>query len=115
MTTAGKAASAAAESIRTLNHATFPDGGGFRYPSDAYDVLGALVTLVQRLPQALNQIAYYAQQGVEAGTIASTYGTYDGQTEEAAAAFTEALADASGRLSGVLEALNEAHNVGAGF
>ncbi|CAM5244574.1 hypothetical protein SANTM175S_09779 [Streptomyces antimycoticus] len=46
---------AAAEAIRQLNHATGkPDG--LEYPGDAYSTVANLKTLVQRLPQALEQI-----------------------------------------------------------
>lgn len=43
-------ASAAAESIRQLNHALY---AGFAEPADAYGIVGSLAHLVSMLPQAL--------------------------------------------------------------
>jgi hypothetical protein len=48
----------AAEAVRSLNHTTLStSAAGWEYPSDAYDVVGALDEMAMRLPQALDQVA----------------------------------------------------------
>ncbi|MFE7012141.1 hypothetical protein ACFVAQ_16785 [Streptomyces sp. NPDC057651] len=60
----------AAEAIREFNHLTFPNSPtkpGLTYPGEAYDAIGALKILAQRLPQAMEQI----------GTALDVLGTND--------------------------------------
>lgn len=68
-------ADVAAEAIRDLNHLTLarptPTTPGWEDLSDIYRAVGALSTLVQRLPQALGQVA----NAVEAGTYRSDDGS----------------------------------------
>ena len=59
---------AAAEAIRWLNHATI-DPGGYIYPADVYSAIGELQTLLQRLPQALNQAAVALEAMDDAGHV----------------------------------------------
>jgi hypothetical protein len=47
-------ANVAAEEIRALNHRTL-DPRAFQYPANVADVINTIATLVQRLPQALEQ------------------------------------------------------------
>jgi hypothetical protein len=54
--TPAQQADAAAEAIRSLNHLTKGTGEDWQYPGDAYDAVGNLATMAQRLPQALEQI-----------------------------------------------------------
>jgi hypothetical protein len=49
-------ANAAAEEVRALNHKTLAPSWA-RFPSNLYDVNNALMTLAERLPQALAQVA----------------------------------------------------------
>lgn len=60
-------ATAAAEAIRSLNHATL--GGGYQWPSDVYDTLGELERAARMLPQALNQAALWLERQHDAGRI----------------------------------------------
>lgn len=49
----GAHAVAAAEAVRSLNHATLNDP--LRYPAEAADIVGGLKAMAERLPQALQQ------------------------------------------------------------
>jgi len=60
-------ATAAAEAVRSLNHATL--GGGYRWPSQVYDTLGELERAARMLPQALNQAALWLERQHDAGRI----------------------------------------------
>lgn len=56
-------AEAAAEAVRGLNHATLPNGAdGLQYPSGTYRTLRELVTLANRLPQAVQQLRTVMEQ-----------------------------------------------------
>lgn len=57
--TPAKIADAAAEEIRALNHRTL-DPGAYEQPPEVSGAVSALMTLVQRLPQAVRQ----AQSGL---------------------------------------------------
>jgi hypothetical protein len=61
---AGGWAYLAAEAVRGLNHATLAPGA-YPYPGDIYCVIGELLALAQRLPQAFNQAAS-ALEGMDA-------------------------------------------------
>lgn len=75
----------AAEAIRALNHATLRPGTGldWEYPGDAYDVVGHLVAMAERLPQALGQISALVECLATTGHIRSDKGG-DGAAEVAA-------------------------------
>ncbi len=47
----------AAEAVRQINHLTLFDSGGLDRPRDVYDAVRALAEAVERLPQALGQLA----------------------------------------------------------
>lgn len=64
-------ARAAADAIRSLNHAT---GGGLGQPSDAYDVLGSLSLAASRLGQALSQIARFLDLALADGRLGHDLG-----------------------------------------
>jgi hypothetical protein len=66
--TACEHAEAAAEAIRAINHVTFHDRA-LPYPSDAYRLLGELITLAERLPQALQQTAQRVTRWQDAGEL----------------------------------------------
>lgn len=59
----------AAESIRSLNHATLSKRPGWEYPSDAYDVVGDLGRLVMMLPQALQQAGKFFDDLADNGHV----------------------------------------------
>jgi hypothetical protein len=62
---------AAAEAVRSLNHATLWGGcaQGYAWPADVDAVLAALAVLVQRLPQALSQAAAWLERADAAGLV----------------------------------------------
>lgn len=66
----------AAEAIRSLNHATLASERreGWEYPGDAYSAIGNLATLVQRLPQALDQISQFVTRQELQGHLRSDRG-----------------------------------------
>lgn len=70
---AAQAAGAAAQSVRSLNHVT-RDPGGYQWPSDVYTVLGELLTMAQRLPQALEQAATWLDAADLAGRVGHDHG-----------------------------------------
>jgi hypothetical protein len=88
----------AAESIRSLNHATLSGRPGWEYPSDAYDVVGDLARLVMMLPQAIEQCGKFFDALVEAGHVGvDGYGRERGTTvptmqEQVAAGLVDAAA-----------------------
>jgi hypothetical protein len=70
--TAREAAGAAAEAVRALNHLTIrpPTAGepGWAELADVYAVVGELRVLVERMPQAFDQLArVFGDPGVEYG------------------------------------------------
>jgi hypothetical protein len=67
-------ARAAAESVRSLNHATLgPDGPG--QPADAYQVLGELSLTASRIPQLLGQVGRWLAAALAAGRLGCDDGT----------------------------------------
>jgi hypothetical protein len=112
-------AEAAAEAIRAINHVTFHDRA-LPYPSDAYRLIGELITLAERLPQALQQTAQRINRWQDAGELGIDAGTaYAGDPERAAVdtvAGLLAAAIAAGQLRDVLgqarRAITYAHYTG---
>ena len=101
--TALQAAQAAAEAVRALVHATIPQVNGYAFPSDVDAVLGELMTLVERLPQALDQAEEWLQVEVEAGRVGDDRGRDPFEVVEvASAALTAARVEtgAGGVVSG---------------
>jgi len=81
----GRCAQQAAEAVWALNHATLPGAGGLGGPADVYDVLGALASLVARLPQALGQLQGFLDVECEAGRVAVVEGDFAGDPVAAVA------------------------------
>jgi hypothetical protein len=82
--TACEHAEAAAEAIRAINHVTLHDTA-VPYPADAYRLVGALITLAERLPQALRQTAQRITRWQDAGELGIDPGTdYAGDPDRAA-------------------------------
>jgi hypothetical protein len=85
-------ADVAAEAVRTLNYATAPGKDGLTYPGDAYELLGALWTLSQRLPQLCHQTVDYLRGEQDAGRLGETpNGPHHGDAGAAVGEATEAL------------------------
>jgi hypothetical protein len=86
-------AAEAAEKIRVLNLVTHPSSGwsGLDDPVDVYEVLGALVTLVDRLQQTTNQLGRFLEYRLHGGHLAVTFGAYLEDPPAAVAAATHAL------------------------
>ncbi|MFD8516550.1 hypothetical protein ACFV27_37100 [Streptomyces antimycoticus] len=93
-----------AKQTRALNHRTL-DPAVFGQPGDVSEVVGALRTVVERLPQALQQAAAGLRRHDGAGGI-----RMDDGADPAVAAGTvlAAIEDAQGALWTVQEALVEA-------
>lgn len=62
-------ADSAAEEVRTLIHATLPGKEAFKQPADVYSVAECLTVLVERLPQAIQQIGAAVQKFEEQQAI----------------------------------------------
>lgn len=72
MTDHAQSADAAAESIRSLNHALY---AGFDTPGDACTVVGNLARMVSMLPQALTMTRSAVQKLADADHLRSDRGT----------------------------------------
>jgi len=61
----------AAEAVRALNHATIQvdDARGYRFPADADQTLANLQVLIDRLPQALQQLGAWLERQARAGMV----------------------------------------------
>lgn len=93
-----------AEEARALNHRTL-DPAVYGQPGDVSEVVYALRTVVERLPQALQQAAAGLRRLDGAGGIRMDDGTNPGVAAERV---LSALQDATGALWTVQEALVEA-------
>ena len=99
----------AAEAVRALNHVTIetrPGHGGYRTPSDADATLANLQVLVERLPQALSQMARWLDgQGIDGRLRHDTYPAHQDRATSArqgrltASAATDELGAARGMLT----------------
>jgi len=101
-------ASTAADAIRALNHATLTTTGrdGWEYPSDAYDVIGALDQMAGGMNQALKQVWMLLSGLAGDGHIRSDQGTPDQDLAAARAALDTARAAADQLVT----ALSRAHS-----
>jgi hypothetical protein len=100
----------AAEAIRMLNHQLL--GSDLQYPSDAYDVIGNLRILADRLPQALGLIGSFLQQQHERGAIRGDSSADPGPYVAAA---VDALRRAREDAEVMTEALDVAHEASSGL
>ena len=67
-------ARAAAEAVRSLNHATL-DGDGLGQPAEACEVLGELSLTASRIPQLLGQVGRWLAAALAAGRLGCDDGT----------------------------------------
>jgi hypothetical protein len=97
-------ASAAAEEVRALNHRTL-DPKAFTQPGDVSDTANSVASIVERLPQALNQMAAGLSVLEEAGRIRMDDGSQVAVRAEEARQYLMAARDG---LDGVLADLRRA-------
>jgi hypothetical protein len=109
---ASEAAQEAAEAIRTLNYATLPHEGypGLEYPSDVYEVIGALKTALERMPQALQQSSLWLGEQYAAGKVGHDSGADAGLDVASTRSLMDTAATMADELSVVL---NRAHSASA--
>ncbi|MFJ9088728.1 hypothetical protein ACIRL3_40600 [Streptomyces sp. NPDC102384] len=103
---AAQLAQDAAESIRSFNHFTQPYKGELTYPSEAYEAVGSLVMLTQRLPQSYDQLSTFLERVGKTGAVTADHGTPDEHLAEA----RSALASAALIAQTLTEHLERAHN-----
>lgn len=61
--------STAADAVRAFNHASHAPAVDWGFPADAYSALGSLSQLVERLPQALQQVTLPVTHTHEHGRV----------------------------------------------
>jgi hypothetical protein len=106
--TACEHAEAAAEAIRAINHVTFHDAA-LPHPADAYWLLGELINLAERLPQAFQQTAQRITRWQEAGELGIDRGTdYAGDPARATVEAVAGLLTASIAAGQLRDALSQA-------
>jgi hypothetical protein len=104
----------ASEAIRALNHATlYADGcPGLEYPSDAYQLVGAMHQLATRLPQLFEQLSAYLQRELQHERIAIDCGPFAadplGAIGTACAELEGDATTAARRLSSALDTAQQA-------
>lgn len=103
-------ADAAAEAVRSLNHATLSRrAAGWEYPGDAYSTVASLSAMAAMLPQALGQIEGFIGALGDADRLRSDKGPEDlpGRLTE----FHDAMGAASRQARALYVALNQAHQL----
>lgn len=89
-------ASAIAEAVRVLNHATLNfTGQALEFPADADTVLCSLSITAQRLPQLLDQLRDWMNGELADGRLRVGYGPHAGDPAAAMADASRRLRDAS--------------------
>lgn len=89
-------ASAVAEAVRVLNHATLNFvGQALEFPADADTVLCSLSIAAQRLPQLLDQLRDWLNGELAAGCLRVGHGPYAGDPATATTEAGRKLRDAS--------------------
>ena len=107
-----EAANLLAGCVRYLNHASMAGSGGLEYPGDAYDLLGALYTATQRLPQLCDQLAVFLVTPPADGRLADSQGR-DPAIQAGMAA--DLLREAADRIPALTAHLQRAQNDIAGL
>ncbi|RFC75505.1 hypothetical protein [Streptomyces sp. AcE210] len=100
----------AAEAIREFNHLSFPRPDQppvLPYPGNAYDAIGAIKTLTQRLPQTFTQIGIALERLDNAGHLSAVHGTPFMHVTETQDLLRDAE-DLAARLAAVLERAHSA-------
>ena len=96
---------ALAESARVLNHATLGDAPGLEYPSDADRLLRDVTTMLDRLPQLLEQVRRWLNDQAVACVVGHDQGD---DVTRSVAVIGGALISASGHLVTAAEVLRSA-------
>lgn len=102
-------AHAAAGGLRDFNHATVPHRdtpAAIAFPGTAYHVIGTLVTVAQRLPQALDQTAEAVGAMNKSGHLTADYGLPAVHVLDT----LTALRDAIEHANALTDALERAHS-----
>jgi hypothetical protein len=97
--TAAASAQEADEAVRTINHLTIRDNGGITWPSDLETVVRSLAAMVNKLPQALNQLADIGDALAERYRLYDARGVDPWETADAAAGELEAATTAARQLA----------------
>lgn len=105
-----EAATAAAEAVRTLNHATRP-GVAQIDVTDAYDLLGELALMASRLPQLLHQLETLLDALVEADQVLIVDGPNVGDPAAVAAIAGHWLAASAGAAHEIAHCVDQARQV----
>jgi hypothetical protein len=105
-------ASAVAEAVRVLNHATLSHiGESLAYPADADAVTGSLAIAAQRLPQLLDQLRGWLASELTAGRLQVNHGPHADNPAAAVQAASLQLGNASAAASQLYLALRDAATV----
>lgn len=105
------------EAARMLNYATMPGNGGIVYPSTVYSVYGELMAALDKLPQALNQMATWVIEQADAGAIQENpgYGKHGGDTEAAVTELVAGTGTACAKVHELVMALGRARSAASGL
>lgn len=96
-------AGAAAEAVRSLNHAAGAENGIGR-PAAAYDVLGSLSLAASRLGQAIAEVTRYLDRALAGGTLGCDLGDDPRFAVHAAGTFLDDARLSAAALAGDLAA-----------
>lgn len=102
-------ADTAAEAVRSLNHTTLPSAVGLGGPADVHAVLGGLVLLTGRLPQALAQLQVFLDRECDAGRIVVVDGEFATDPVAAVSACAHWLEHAGCAADTLRHTLEQAH------
>lgn len=98
-------AQAVAETIRCLNHATFPGSGGLEQPADAESVLASLASAMSRMPQLFEQLAAWLADQAGREDLADSLGRSPADQADIAAVV---LLTSRGRVKDLAEGIQHA-------
>ncbi|HEY0936703.1 MAG TPA: hypothetical protein VGD91_23595 [Trebonia sp.] len=104
------------DAVRLLNYATM-SRAGLTYPSDVYDVLGALAAAAAKLPQALDQMTAWITAQTDAGQVRENpgYGHHGGDAAAAAADLAAKTSEAAMLANALSGCLAEAQSATSGL
>lgn len=101
-----------AEAVRVLNYASLGDAPGFEYPGDVYELLAALGTATQRMPQLFDQMTEFLRRQAATGRLGDASGE---DWNERTALGMARLTDARVRVEQVTRALQSAQSAISGL
>ncbi|MEU4235530.1 hypothetical protein AB0F17_65665 [Nonomuraea sp. NPDC026600] len=103
--------------VRMLNYATMPGNGGIVYPATVYSVYGELIAALDKLPQALNQMATWVIEKADAGAIREhpDYGKHAGDTTAAVDELVAATGTACAKAHELVTVLGRAQSAAGGL